>query len=48
MLLFESKETPYKDYNVLPSLMGKDVKDRKEQDTNRVMDEVPLNSSIRT
>jgi hypothetical protein len=28
MLLFDSKSNPYKDYNVLPSLMGRDAKRR--------------------
>jgi len=32
MLLFDTKETPYKDYNVLVSLMGRNVKARDAQE----------------
>lgn len=41
MLLFDSNMTPYRDYNVLPSLMGRDAKERGDQSRGRDMDEAP-------
>ena len=43
MLLFDSKSNPYKDYNVLPSLMGRDVKRRGDNgdEAGRSMGDAP-------
>jgi len=41
MLLFDSTSNPYKDYNVLPSLMGRDVKRRVDDAQGRSMGDAP-------
>eukprot|EP00940_MAST-03C_sp_MAST-3C-sp2_P002080 g2080.t1 len=41
MLLFDTTETPYKDYNVLPSLMGRSAKERKDGSMGRKIDDAP-------